>query len=344
MPAEPAAILRRAAAKEKPDVLPARRLRLVLVPTVVSALLAPLLLWATATTAHAEPSAADLQQRITAKSTQVKALAEEYNEVSERFKQTRAAAAKHATSLPTLQAERDAADAEVQRMAAQEYKSGHLRGPAAVLTDNDRSALLSRLGFLDYLADTQQEQLATATTARDRYASVKEQLAAEQERQQNLMKTLSARKAKGEAELKTLYAMRRQAFGTGQESGASYTGPIPAVSGDAGVVVRFAYNAIGKPYSWADDGPNGYDCSGLTLAAWRTAGKTLPHNVKMQWGKVAHISRAQLAPGDLVFYSDLAHIGIYVGNEKVIHAPTFGEQVKISGITMLPIVGYGRVG
>ena len=115
------------------------------------------------------------------------------------------------------------------------------------------------------------------------------------------------------------------------------------MSGKAGVAVRYAYNAIGTPYVWAAEGPNGYDCSGLTLAAWKAAGKSLPHNAAMQWDKVAHISRSQLAAGDLVFYSGLGHVALYVGGGQVIHAPTFGESVKLASVDMMTPYGYGRV-
>ena len=137
--------------------------------------------------------------------------------------------------------------------------------------------------------------------------------------------------------------MREEAYGSATSSGSSYSGKIPSVSGKAGVAVRYAYNAIGTPYVWAAEGPNGYDCSGLTLAAWRAAGKSLPHNAAMQWDKVAHIGRGSLQPGDLVFYSGLGHVALYVGSGKVIHAPTFGESVKLASVDMMSPYGYGRV-
>ncbi|MFD0594195.1 C40 family peptidase [Catellatospora coxensis] len=107
--------------------------------------------------------------------------------------------------------------------------------------------------------------------------------------------------------------------------------------------MAFAYKQLGKPYVWAADGPNGYDCSGLTLAAWRAAGVSLYHQAATQWREVAHISRSQLLPGDLVFYSGLGHVALYVGSGKVIHAPTTGEVVKIASVDMMSPYGYGRV-
>jgi cell wall-associated NlpC family hydrolase len=80
------------------------------------------------------------------------------------------------------------------------------------------------------------------------------------------------------------------------------------------------------------------------MAAWASAGKSLPHNAAAQWGQVAHISRSALEPGDLVFYNSLAHVGIYVGNSKIIDAPREGEPVDERSINRgMPIYGYGRV-
>ena len=79
------------------------------------------------------------------------------------------------------------------------------------------------------------------------------------------------------------------------------------------------------------------------MAAWAAAGKSLPHNAAMQWNVVAHISRGSLAFGDLVFYNGLGHVGIYVGNNQIIHAPHAGTNVQLASIDIMPPYGYGRV-
>jgi cell wall-associated NlpC family hydrolase len=91
-------------------------------------------------------------------------------------------------------------------------------------------------------------------------------------------------------------------------------------------------------------GPNGYDCSGLTLTAWAAAGLGLRHYTKWQWQDSRPISRAQLQPGDLVFfYSDLHHVGIYVGGGTIVHAPHSGDHVRMAPIDRgMPIAGYRR--
>jgi cell wall-associated NlpC family hydrolase len=302
-----------------------------------------LVLLAPATAVRAEPSPAEIQQRIARESRALNAIVEDYNKVNEELKATKAATARHAAALPALERQLATAQSDVSEIAATAYKSGQLREIDAMLGGAGSGVLLDRIGTLDHLARGRQAQIAAFTAARQRYEAQRRALATTQARQTIQVRDLAARKVKIEADLKKLYELRRQAFGQEQETGSRYTGRIPAISGRAGVAVRYAYNAIGTPYTWAAEGPNGYDCSGLTLAAWRAAGKSLPHNAAMQWNKVAHISRSQLLPGDLVFYSGLGHVGLYVGNGKIIHAPTFGQTVKLSSVTIMSPYGYGRV-
>ncbi|MDI5943652.1 C40 family peptidase, partial [Micromonospora sp. DH15] len=190
---------------------------------------------------------------------------------------------------------------------------------------------------LDQLSRQRQQRIAGYTENQRRLLDQKGRLDATLAKQAAQAKQLTASRKRIEKDLAELYEMRRQAYGRATEptppkarsGGKSGSGEkAPAVSGRAGAAVRYAYGALGKPYVWAADGPNGYDCSGLTSAAWRAAGKSLPHNTRMQWGVVSHISRSELRPGDLVFYNSLGHVAIYVGDGQVIHAPTFGRNVE----------------
>jgi cell wall-associated NlpC family hydrolase len=294
-----------------------------------------------AAAAQAEPSASELTKQINKSSTELEKVVESYNKLNEQLKQTKAASAALAVKLGPLEQQLATADAEVGQMASVAYRTGQV-GEASALLDGS-GPLIDRLGMLDQLARDRREQVAGFTAAQQRYAEEKDRLDATQAKQTAQLNELAAGKKKIEGDLKKLYEMREKAYGSATSSSGSYSGAIPSVSGKAGVAVRFAYNAIGTPYVWAADGPDGYDCSGLTLAAWRAAGKTLPHNAAMQWDVVAHIGRSSLQPGDLVFYSDLGHVAIYVGSGKVIHAPQPGESVKLSSVDMMSPYGYGRV-
>lgn len=295
-----------------------------------------------ATAAQAEPSASELTQQINKASTELEKIVESYNKLNEELKQTRATSRTLATKLGPLERELAQADADVGEVASTAYRSGRLAAADALLS-GDAGTLVDRLGMLDRLARERQDRVAGFTATQRRYLDEKAKLDALQARQSAQLKSLGNAKKKIEADLAKLYDLREKAYGSATSSGGSYTGSIPAISGKAGVAVRYAYNAIGKPYVWAAEGPSGYDCSGLTLAAWRAAGRSLPHNAAMQWDVVAHIGRGSLQPGDLVFYSGLGHVALYVGGGKVIHAPTFGESVKLSSVDMMSPYGYGRV-
>ena len=91
---------------------------------------------------------------------------------------------------------------------------------------------------------------------------------------------------------------------------------------------QFALAQVGKPYVFGAAGPGAYDCSGLTMAAWRAAGVSLPHSAADQYNYGHHVSRDQLEPGDLIFfYQPIGHVTIYIGNGMMVSAPTEGEPV-----------------
>ncbi|MBZ4323120.1 C40 family peptidase [Streptomyces sp. SCA2-4] len=111
----------------------------------------------------------------------------------------------------------------------------------------------------------------------------------------------------------------------------------------AAQAVAFAYGALGKPYVWGATGPSGYDCSGLTQAAWRAAGVSLPRTTYTQINSGHRVTRSRLAPGDLVFfYSGVSHVGLYIGDGKMIHAPHPGAPVSIAPVGSMPFAGAVR--
>ncbi|NNN36897.1 glycoside hydrolase [Streptomyces sp. S3(2020)] len=97
--------------------------------------------------------------------------------------------------------------------------------------------------------------------------------------------------------------------------------------------LAFARSQVGKPYVWGATGPDSYDCSGLTQAAWNAAGISLPRTTYDQVNAGTTVSLASAQPGDLVFfYDDVTHVGIYIGNGKMIHAPKPGAYVREESI------------
>src|SRR3954449_5238675 len=130
---------------------------------------------------------------------------------------------------------------------------------------------------------------------------------------------------------------------------AQAPGPLPPPSVPAGAIVAptaaaqiavdTALAQLGDPYVWAGAGPDAFDCSGLTQYAYAAAGISLPHSSQMQSTMGTPVARADLQPGDLVFfYSPVGHVGIYLGDGLMVHAPTTGSVVKIVSLDVM--TGY----
>jgi cell wall-associated NlpC family hydrolase len=112
-------------------------------------------------------------------------------------------------------------------------------------------------------------------------------------------------------------------------TGGTYNGPA---SGNARTVLKWAYSKMGTPYEYGGTGPR-YDCSGFTMVAWQQAGVSLPRVVPDQFNATKRVARADLQPGDLVFFDDLGHVGIYVGGGQFIHSPHTGSSVKTDSMS-----------
>jgi cell wall-associated NlpC family hydrolase len=293
--------------------------------------------------AHASPSTSDLTKQIDKASDQLEVVVESYNAMNISLGKTLDEQKKLAASLAPAKAALTVASAQVDTIATTSYMQGRI-GPMTAVLGGNESDLMDRMSLLDQISRANRRDINTYTQTTQTYAERQAALKTVQEKQAAQVKELAARRTKIEGEIKKLKAMRTAAFGRASNPGKAYSGSIPSISGSAGVAVRFAYNAIGLPYSFGADGPGSYDCSGLTMKAWASAGVSLPHNARAQWGQVAHISRSDLKPGDLVFYNSLAHVGIYVGDDMIIDAPRQGEPVDKRSINRgMPIYGYGRV-
>ena len=124
-------------------------------------------------------------------------------------------------------------------------------------------------------------------------------------------------------------------------------GSSPQVMANWERAIAFARSAEGTPYLWGGEGANGYDCSGLVQAAYGHMGINLPRTAQQQWDATSRVPINQLAPGNLVFWgtpTNVYHVGIYVGNGRMIVAPTTGQTVQEQSIYWGDLLGGGRVG
>jgi peptidoglycan DL-endopeptidase CwlO len=187
------------------------------------------------------------------------------------------------------------------------------------------------------------------------YASIQDEIqrleAEERERQARLAAQARARAAaaaRAQAEQEAQEAAAQEApaeqeSSSGGSSSSPPPAPPPAPSPPAapppppaptsGGVVGIALSFLGIPYVWGGASPSGFDCSGFTMYVYSQVGVSLPHHAASQYGYGSPVSRSSLAPGDLVFFNGLSHVGIYIGGGQFVHSPHTGDVVKISSIS-----------
>ena len=134
-----------------------------------------------------------------------------------------------------------------------------------------------------------------------------------------------------------------------ERQAVSRSAPAPAAtvdvpaSGRAGAAVQYALAQVGDAYVYGAAGPDAYDCSGLTMAAWGAAGVGLPHSSSAQYGSGPHVAASELQPGDLVFYyQPISHVGMYIGNGQIVHAANPSTDVQVTGLYSMPYSGAVR--
>lgn len=132
---------------------------------------------------------------------------------------------------------------------------------------------------------------------------------------------------------------KTKAKSRGQGSAVRRPAPEAPPPTPAAVAIEAATAQLGKPYRWAGTGPNGFDCSGLVQFAYRQAGIELPHNSWAQLRGTERVPLDQLRPGDLVFTR--GHVGIYIGDGKMVHSPETGRRVEVAPLRR-NLIGAGR--
>jgi len=116
-----------------------------------------------------------------------------------------------------------------------------------------------------------------------------------------------------------------------------------AVSTVASRAVSYALAQVGKPYVYGGTGPYSFDCSGLTQAAWRAAGVSIPRISQDQWHGLTHVSVSEVLPGDIVvYYGGASHVALYIGGGRVVEAPRPGLSVRTAAMDSQPVLGVVR--
>jgi cell wall-associated NlpC family hydrolase len=293
-------------------------------------------------------------------------ITEQYNDARVLLKKRLGEARVAAGRAQLANAQYAALSSQVQHIVTSAYRSVPLSQFGVMLTSGSPQEFLDQISALNAVAG--RRALLLAKAGRVKAAAIKTSAAAKTavNAANKLAHDLGVRRtdlAKRAAASKQLYARlsaaERAAFAARPEptttrgsrgtSRPAEPDPTPVVnvpaSGRAAVAVATAKAQVGKPYVWAAAGPSAFDCSGLTMYSWSAAGVALPHSSSMQIGVGNRVSRSQLQPGDLVFfYSPIHHVGLYVGNGMMIHAPTSNDVVKYASIDNMPFSGASRPG
>lgn len=247
----------------------------------------------------------------------------------------------------------------VDDLARSTYTSGGIDASLQVLLADDPSQFLAQAAALDQVANAQSSSLRRTQTARLRLAQseaavrdkeaiakrYRDQMAEAKNEADDRLKEAEAVLASLEAaERRRLAAIaereRRESLAAASAarralSGSSSAGGgVPPVSGRAAAAVQYALAQVGDRYVAAAAGPSAFDCSGLTMTAWRQAGISLPHYSYSQWNSTRRIPLSEARPGDLVFYfgGSVHHVGMYIGNGKMVHAANPGAGVRIDAV------------
>jgi cell wall-associated NlpC family hydrolase len=290
------------------------------------------------------PTVADIQRQLGELALTNSQLVEQYDQVQGDV-QVKTHAAKQAQQL-AARADRAFALARDQlgMAAAAMYEGGAFSATGALLTSSSGESYLDQLQTLSMIsshtaqivdnlngakakADGAHKKadalLASATKKRDALAAKRKQVQQQLDKYEHTLGLLTAQQ-------RAAYQRRvNPAVSSSTVSQLRVSTP-PAPSQAAAQAVKFALAQVGKPYVFGAAGPDSYDCSGLTMAAWASAGVSLPHSAADQYNYGTHVSFDQLQPGDLMFfYTPIGHVTIYIGNGLMVSAPTEGENVSV---------------
>ncbi|MEU0170552.1 NlpC/P60 family protein [Streptomyces iakyrus] len=314
-------------------------------------------LLSTESQAEPKPSIEKVRQQVEEIYHDSEASTEEYNAAQEKKADLQKAADRAQDRVAEQQQEINEIRSEIGPIAAAQYRSGGVDPSVQLFLSADPETYLDHAEALDRtssrqaallrnLASKQREiaqtraealkKLSEAEKARERMGEKKQEIQSKLRKAQKLLNSLTTEQR---AELKSAEAKADKATGS-SDSAATYNGPA---SGRARTAIEFAYAQLGKPYEWGSTGPNSFDCSGLTGAAWRAAGVSLPRTVIQQYTAGRKVSRSDLQPGDIIYwYNNNQHNGMYIGNGKAIHAPRTGKNVEITNLDSMPFFAATR--
>ncbi|MFC7330370.1 NlpC/P60 family protein [Marinactinospora rubrisoli] len=293
--------------------------------------------------ANAEPTPDEVREQIEQLEQEFSELNEAYNAAQQDHEAAQKKLEDIQQELEDTEADLESLRGSVRSLANAAYSGTDYSSPAYLLSSSGPEDVLRHAADVGYLSSSQEQSLVQYSEKRETLESLQDEAEqTEQEAQDRLDEAEEARdegeqKMEEQQELLDSLTAEEQSdatsgVGAAEETssgGASYHG---SASGDARIALEFAYAQVGKPYIWGGTGPDGYDCSGLTQAAWAEAGVSLPRVSQDQFHAGTRVSWDELQPGDLLFFYDSSaptHVGMYAGDNQMVHASTSSKPIGV---------------
>ncbi|MCF6744990.1 NlpC/P60 family protein [Blastococcus sp. KM273128] len=305
---------------------------------VAGALLSP-------SSASAEPgTAAEAMEQVRQAAQQLTVVDAQIDEAEVIVARHQEAARAAATEAADARRKLDAYEPQLRAIAQSGYIAENQSRVAAFLSSDSATELVQQMATLDAIADHTNAIIAEVALVRDAAELAEAEAASAAATAEAALVQLKAQQAEVQARIGQYESdfarltTEEQAAVTTAIAGPTLAAPtvaeLPVVPGSASATaIETALAQVGDPYVWGASGPDGFDCSGLTSYAYAAAGVSLPRASRSQATVGRQVSRAELQPGDLVFFYDpISHVGLYIGNGQMVHARTFGQPVAVTTV------------
>ncbi|GAA5074164.1 C40 family peptidase [Thermocatellispora tengchongensis] len=289
--------------------------------------------------ADPQPTVAQARAKLEKLNEQADKVVDRFNLARERYKKAKKKYEALNSELKTQESTVEGLRKQLVGVVRSTYQGGDLFGWGGFLAVDDPAAVLGGLASVSQLSAQRARSLDAFDQATKGLRDKRDKAKSAYAEADKVLDDLRKEKAKADRlvaeQTKLLRRLGTYNSGNRNSKGITYTGNA---SGNARQVLQFAFAQVGKPYQYGGSGPGSWDCSGLTQAAWRAGGVSLPRTTWEQWnwGADRRVSLDALQPGDLVFSNGLGHVGIYAGGGKMVHAPQTGDVVKV-----VPLSAYG---
>ncbi|KPC79681.1 C40 family peptidase, partial [Streptomyces sp. NRRL S-4] len=317
----------------------------------------------TSQAAHADPkpTKSEVKAKVDKLYHEAEVATEKYNGAKEQQDKLKKQADALQDKVARGQDELNTLRGQLGSFATAQYRSGGLDPSVQLLLSSDPDSFLEQASALDQLTAKQAEslqkiqakqralaqqrkeaqgKLSDLDAVRKTLGTNKQKFQGKLAEAQKLLNTLTAaeraKMAEEEEQRATRAAGERVDLGSGSSGNeAVELGKEVPASALGAAALQAAHTRVGKPYVRTATGPDSFDCSGLTMWAYAQAGAQITRTTFTQINQGTRIARSQLKPGDLVFFSNTSHVGLYAGNNTVLHAPYPGTNVRYESMSTI---------